>query len=188
MLFPSHFVHIGGSVGNYESYETPLGKIKVNTKICEELIKDEQLGFSPDAHQREHSLEVQLPFLCKSLKKFQIIPVLLGDIPAERLAGILEPYFNDDDSLFVISTDLSHYKPYSDAIITDKHSLNIITSLNTKLESEIDACGQKGVKVAMRLAQKHNCEIKLLDYRNSGDTAGDKSGVVGYASLAINKI
>lgn len=187
LLGPAHLAYISVSVENYDNYESPLGKVKINNQICEELLKHEALDFIPDSQASEHSLEVQLPFLQKTLTDIELIPLVLGDISPDFIAEILQPYYEKDDSLFVISSDLSHFEPYETAKKIDNNSLDIITSLNLEKENQIDACGRYGIKVAMRLAKNNNHKIRLLDYRNSGDTAGDKSGVVGYAALAITK-
>jgi AmmeMemoRadiSam system protein B len=187
LLGPAHTAFTTASVENYDSYETPLGNANINKIICNELLKNDGLEFTPGSQSQEHSLEVQIPFLQKTLKQFELIPIVLGDISPQQISGILQPYFNKEDSLFVISSDLSHYEPYETANQIDNKSLDIITSLNTDKENQIDACGNMGIKVIMRLAKNSNCKIELLDYRNSGDTAGDKSGVVGYAALAVYK-
>lgn len=185
ILAPSHNAYIKASLGNFESYETPIGQVKVNKEICNQLEKN--IPFIPEAHEREHSIEVQLPFLIQTLNNFQIIPILLGEPSLDDMADLLNPHFNDENSIFIISSDLSHYLPYDQANRTDRKSLEIITSLDISQEQEIDACGQAGIKIIMRMAKKNGYKIDLLDYRNSGDTAGDKNGVVGYGSLAIHK-
>lgn len=187
ILAPSHFIPIGASVGNFENYETPLGLIKVNNKICTELMKNTDIDFIPDAHVQEHSLEVQLPFLLKTIKRFKIVPILLGNIDPEYISKALDTYFTGPNNIFVVSSDLSHYMPYEEANFKDKKSIQAITGLDIDKEENIDACGNLGIKIIMRLAKKHGYKISLLDYRNSGDTAGDKSGVVGYGALAIFK-
>jgi hypothetical protein len=187
ILGPAHYGYTTASVGDFDEFETPLGKIPVNKTICGELLKNVDMEFLPQVHGPEHSLEVQLPFLQMTLKNFEIIPILLGEINPDRISEILNPYFNTGNSLFVISSDLSHYTPYKEAAATDKNSISKIISLATVQENEIDACGSMGIEVAMRLAKNNSCKIELLDYRNSGDTAGQKDSVVGYASLAIYK-
>lgn len=187
LLGPSHHVHISASVGNFEAYETPLGKVKVDQKICQQLLENSKLDFIEEAHLPEHCLEVQLPFLQRTLKNFEIVPILCGSINPEKLATVLTPYFDQSDSLFVISSDLSHYLPATEAEQKDKASLDIITNLDIKNEIKIDACGATPIQAVMRLAKANNYRIKLLDYRHSGQTAGDNSAVVGYASLVITK-
>jgi len=185
LLGPAHFVHTTASIGMFESFETPLGTVKVNQLICENLLKNRIFDSTVDAHILEHSLEVQLPFLQKTLNNFEIIPILLGEIPPDSLTEILSQFFGKDGNIFVFSSDLSHYRPYAVANKIDLHTIKIITGKSIEQENEIDACGETGIKVAMRLAASAGCNIKLLNYRNSGDTAGNKDAVVGYASLAI---
>jgi len=186
LVGPSHYAYIDASVGNYETYETPLGEVKVNRKICDEL-ENSGIPFTPDAHSREHCLEVQLPFLQTVHPDAQIVPILCGAISPDALADKLEPYFKDPDIFFIISSDLSHYLPYEEAVLRDRNSLKMIEFKDIENEDKIDACGATGIKAVMRLADKHDYKIKLLDYRNSGDIAGDKSGVVGYGALAVYK-
>ncbi len=185
LIGPSHHAFISASVGSFEAYETPLGRVKVNQKICSELVTYDGLDFLPDAHLPEHCLEVQLPFLQEILSDFEIIPVLCGNINPDDLAHALAPYFGQKDNLFIISSDLSHYLPYEEAKKKDTRSLEVIKNLDLAHEDEIDACGQVGIKTIMRLASENNYSLQLLDCQNSGDTAGDKNGVVGYGALAI---
>ncbi len=187
ILGPSHYVYTTVSLGSFDAFETPLGSIKVNQALCQELLKNPDIEFYPQAHTREHSLEVQLPFLQICLKNFEIIPLVLGEASPNRLAEILSPFFLKEENLFVFSSDLSHYNPYEQAKAIDRTSLEIIKSLDLNNDGKIDACGKIPIQTAMHLAQKNNCKIELLDYRNSGDTAGDKEGVVGYSAFAIHK-
>lgn len=184
LIGPSHYAYIDVSVGNFEAYETPIGPIKVNQKICGELIKS-GLPFIPETHTNEHCLEVQLPFLKSVCPEAEIVPILCGSISPDELVGKLDHYFQNPDCFFIISSDFSHYLSYEDAILRDKHSLKIIESANIANENQIDACGVIGIRMIMRLAKKYGYKIKLLDYRNSGDTAGDKKGVVGYGALGV---
>ena len=185
LIGPSHQSFIEASVGNFESYETPLGEVKVNQEIASEIEK--QITFTPEAHAQEHCLEVQLPFLQIVDPKAQIVPILCGSVSPDKLTKILDPYFKKPDIFFLISSDLSHYLPYEEAVMRDENSLKMIEFLDIENEDQIDACGNTGIRTIMRLAKNHDYTVKLLDYRNSGDTAGDKSGVVGYGALAIYK-
>jgi len=188
LLGPAHYVFTTAAVGMFDEYETPLGKVKVNLEICSQLLEQSsEVEDNIQAHLPEHSLEVQLPFLQQSLNNFEIIPILLGDTSISAMTELLNPYFLANDSLFVISSDLSHYKNYYEAEQTDQNTLNRIISLDTKNMDEIDACGSVGIKILMNLAKNNSYTIDLLDYRNSGDTAGDKKSVVGYSACAIHK-
>jgi len=192
LIGPSHYEYIEASVGNFEVYETPLGEIRVDQDICGELERS-GIPFIQEAHRKEHCLEVQLPFIQTGaigelrLQDMQIVPILCGSISPDKLSSILEHYFNNPDVFFIISSDFSHYLSYDEAVIKDRRSLEIIESLDMEKEMEIDACGKTGIQAIMRLAKQFNYSIKTLDYRNSGDTAGDKSAVVGYGALAIFK-
>jgi MEMO1 family protein len=187
LLGPAHFTYTTASIGSFEEFETPLGNVPVNIKICGKLSRNDCFDKSVKSHIPEHSLEVQLPFLIKTLKNFSIVPILLGDISPDIIGKILQPYFEEKENIFIFSSDLSHYSPYNEALDKDRKTLNTITGLDITNEPSIDACGERGIKIAMRMAVKGHYKINLVEYKNSGDTAGDKEAVVGYASLAITK-
>lgn len=186
LLGPAHFIHTTASIGMFDSFVTPLGKVQVATALCKKLLREKIFDDSVEAHLPEHSIEVQLPFLQETLADFEVVPILLGDIDPQVLAEKLQPYFGQKGTLFVISSDLSHYLPYERAVEKDRKSIEIITALDIAKSDSIDACGKTGIITAMLMAKKDGAEIKLLDYRNSGDTAGDKEAVVGYAALSVS--
>jgi len=160
LLGPAHHVFVNASVGNYEKYQTPLGEVKVNQKICEELLTNSMFEFTPTAHEKEHSLEVQIPFLQKVLSKFQIIPILVGKIDSQQLGKALEAYFQKDDSLFVFSSDLSHFFPYAHAQVVDQKTIDSILAMSS--EEDFDACGNVPIQTAIYLASKFGYRIQLL--------------------------
>jgi len=186
LIGPAHFGLCEAAVGNYVSLISPLGEVPVNREMAGEL---ERLGvkFDEEVHRPEHSLEVQLPFIQTVSSDSQVVPILLGTITPDQMAEILDPYFIRPDCFFIISSDLSHYLPYNEAVNTDKNSLTTIKNLDLTGERQVDACGRIGILTLMRLCKKHGYKMKVLDYRNSGDTAGDKSAVVGYAAVAAYK-
>lgn len=186
LVGPAHFGFCTAAVGNYVSFLTPLGEVQVNREIAGALEK-RGVKFDEEVHRPEHSIEVQLPFIQTVSPESKIIPILLGSITPDEMAEILEYYFEMPDCFFIISSDLSHYMPYNEAVHTDKNSLNTIKNLDLAGERLVDACGRVGILTLMRLCKKHGYSMKLLDYRNSGDTAGDKSAVVGYAAVAAYK-
>ena len=185
IIGPAHRKHIQVSVGNYNSYETPLGAVPVDSKICEKLINDNSWDFIPSAHEKEHCIEVQLPFLQKVLKSFSIVPILCGDVSSEEVFTALKDYSEDDNILMVFSSDFSHFLPYEEACKVDKKSINIIQDLDIKNMVNIDACGVIGVQASMLLMKENNYQLKLLDYKNSGDILGSKNSVVGYGSFVF---
>lgn len=133
----------------------------------------------------EHSLEVQLPFLQSVLEKFSIFPIVTGDVGYQELAQFLLKYVDQFD-LIVVSSDLSHYYAYEQAIELDSIAHQAITSLNLeKMERQAEACGKTAILTLMQLAKDLRWQSVLLDYCNSGDTAGDKEGVVGYGCYAF---
>lgn len=196
----------GASIYNKGHYETPLGIVDVNLEVANKLIDDATFFFfNPSAHSREHSLEVQLPFLQYTLKKnFKIVPIVLGthspDICYE-IARILYPYFNENN-LFIISTDFSHYPGYEDAYRLDKQTAEAIqsnsvetfvNSLNKHIDStvpglETSICAWPAALTLLFMTDGDpDISVDLIDYRNSGDSEiGDKSSVVGYYSISFS--
>jgi hypothetical protein len=208
LLGPGHYAHFhGASVFSGDFYHTPLGEIPVNTKLVSEITASHKLfTYRPEAHLQEHSLEVQLPFLQVQLKNpFRIVPILTGHNSTEDMAAmakILEPFFNPKN-LFVISTDLSHFPAYQDAITIDKDTVDAIlkndpASLLDTLQANknkkipglaTSLCGEGAVMLLLHLTQYKQVSIEKLMYRNSGDSKyGNKEEVVGYQSSAITRI
>ena len=146
-------------------------------------------------HTWEHSVEVQYPFLQRMLKNFEVVPVVFGEVEPEDVADALLKVL-DDETLLVASSDLTHYLPYDTAKSLDTHTVEMICSLNTAWLEEEDAglmaqagvslaCGKCPILTVMHVAKKKGWKAKLLDYRNSGDTAGEKARVVGYSAIAF---
>jgi len=178
LLGPSHYQAFhGASIAN-EDFETPLGKVKMGN--IQSWLKDDLIQIFPEAHQQEHSLEVQLPFLQETLGEFELYALVLGTVSEEKLAKFLATKI-DDDTLVIVSSDLSHYLEYNKAVMKDNDTISKILNDDA---GQLDACGKVGIKVLMHLAQLKGWQPQLLDYRNSGDTAGDKARVVGYAAIA----
>lgn len=205
IIAPSHRVSFKGASIYYKGdYITPLGEVKVNRKLASKLVKEHEIFvFNENAHSKEHSLEVQLPFLQHHLKKdFQIIPIITGTQDQEKMkdiAGILEPYFNKHN-LFVISTDFSHYPKYEDAVEVDKATANAIVSnspemlmqtLRSNAKKEISnlatsMCGWPGVYALHNItADRADIRIKKILYQNSGDVTNRKDRVVGYWAISF---
>ncbi|PIQ23754.1 AmmeMemoRadiSam system protein B [bacterium (Candidatus Blackallbacteria) CG17_big_fil_post_rev_8_21_14_2_50_48_46] len=184
ILGPSHRYPLRGvSVCAFDQYQTPLGMIPVSP-LAKELA--EKLGFIPEADLMEHSLEVQLPFLQRALKSFEIIPIVIGAAPPKQLAQILLPYSQQADVLFVISTDLSHYHSYEEARRIDAIANHAIPALDfQEMADKGDACGMIGVLTAIEIARIEGWQGHFLDYRNSGDTAGPRDQVVGYGAYSF---
>ena len=184
IIAPSHKLQFdGASVLDVTHFETPLGLVRVSPKVTELLGED---GFSnvPAAHSSEHSLEVMLPFLQRTLGDFKLIPIVVGNADPEYLASVISPYIGEK-TLVVASTDLSHYYPYDKAVELDSLCTKAIPSLDIESMSSCQACGKIPTVTLMHIARQKGWVGRLVDYKNSGDTAGDKNRVVGYASVAF---
>ncbi len=190
----------GASIGNYSAYRTPLGDVSVDRTLVKKLIKEnEKIGFHPQAHKKEHSLEVQLPFLQTVLGDFKIVPIIMGERNLQTckiLADALLKHTKDRNVLFIASTDLSHFHPYQEAVEIDKKTISAMEKLDGDLlfkglqRNEYELCGGAATVVTMLVAEKLGAnKVKLLKYANSGDVPfGDKSRVVGYAAMAITSL
>ncbi|MCF7858522.1 MAG: AmmeMemoRadiSam system protein B [Candidatus Cloacimonetes bacterium] len=200
IIAPSHrFADFDFSIGNYEKYLTPLGSVDIATNIVKELKGKYGLKSHNYAHNIEHSLEVQLPFLQIVKPEVKIVPILLGTQSKEnskKLAHILAEFFKDkiDQTKFVISTDLSHYYTSKIAKMMDTKLVELFEKLDVAgMEKnyehrEIEACGMGGILTLMNIAKLLNySNSAVLDYRNSGDVSGDYEQVVGYFSSCIYK-
>ncbi len=190
LIGPSHYVPFQGlSFGYYEYWETPLGLVKVNTERIKDFIDQNKtlpITVNTIPHLKEHSLEVQVPFLQMVLKDFSIIPVVYGEIDY-RVVEYMIDYFKDNNTVVIISTDLSHYYPDDVAKSIDKYCNLAVKYLDISYLNKCEACGMIGLKAIIDYAKKVGWKSVILDYKTSGDTAGDKSAVVGYGSYAFYK-
>lgn len=183
LMGPSHFVQFKGAViPESEIWETPLGQVKIGKlPTTKNIIEDEE------PHKKEHSLEVQVPFLQKVLKDFTLYPLCLGDVDPESLAKDLKDFVDQDDVIVVVSSDLSHYFDYNKAKKLDNEANKYIPALDIEKAKNVEACGIRSVLTFMYIAKKIGLEGRFIDYKNSGDTAGDKDRVVGYGCYAFMK-
>ena len=185
LLGPAHRSWFTGvAVGGYSAFRTPLGDAPIAVaQVSEMLARSRLYTRAPEAHAMEHCLEVEVPFLQVALPDFRLVPMLFGDVDPMWVALDLADHLGADD-LIVVSTDLSHYYPYARAQEMDRSLLEALLAGDQTGVSGGEACGHAPVAAAMELARRGNWTPHLLDYRNSGDTAGDKQRVVGYASVA----
>jgi len=185
LLGPAHRVPFYGmTLSGDDAFATPLGDVQLDTAARQTLLEQPEIAISDAAHAQEHALEVQLPFLQSVLADFSLVPICIGSVQPESVQHAIEPLWQDKGTLFVISSDLSHYHPYAGARALDQDSIEAILNLRGPLHHE-QACGATGINALLPLARRFELTPKLLDYRNSGDTAGDKDRVVGYASIAF---
>jgi AmmeMemoRadiSam system protein B len=183
LLGPCHRVPLTGlATTSAEYFETPLGSIPVNRDAINEIIGLPQVIEFDLTHQQEHSLEVQLPFLQEVLDEFTLVPLVVGDTSAEDIQEVLELLWGGDETLLVISSDLSHYHDYTTAQSMDGLTCNAIENLDTRAIHHEQACGRNPVLGLLQAAQRHKMKVTTLDLRNSGDTAGNRDQVVGYGA------
>ena len=187
LLGPVHRVAIRGlALPAARAFATPLGTVEVDTAGAAEALTLAQVRTSEAAHALEHALEVQLPFLQAVLEEFRIVPFAVGDATAAEVAAVIDRLWGGPETLIVVSSDLSHYHPYEKACALDRGTSNDILALESSLDHE-QACGATPINGLVLCARRRGLAAELLDLRNSGDTAGDKSRVVGYAAFAFSE-
>ncbi len=187
LLGPDHRVGLRGcAVSDAQAWQTPLGRVPVDAaaRRLDERYRD----FSPNATSDalEHCLEVELPFLQVQLGKFTIVPIVMGQADVPEVARVVDALL-DRDTLLVVSSDLSHYLPYDQAVARDRRTVAAVASLDDGALAGCRncACGRDPLRVLVSLARRHGWQPQVLYTNNSGDTAGDKDRVVGYAAIAF---
>ena len=186
LLGPDHRLGIpSAAISDVTAYKTPLGPVRLHRDVAKLRLQTEVFDSLPANRDREHSLEVILPFLQRYLENFELVPVIIGQGNRRRIAQALEPLL-DHDTLLVISSDLSHYLAYAEAIDRDRATIAEIVNRkpDTLINTTNRACGRVPLLILTEIAQRLNWQPLLLHYSNSGDTAGDRARVVGYASIA----
>ncbi len=186
LLGPCHRVPVLGlAATTADFYETPLGNIPLDKAATADILDMAQVEAADAPHAPEHSLEVHLPFLQMVLGEFALLPLVVGQATPEQVADVLERLWGGPETLIVISTDLSHFLDYDTARKVDARTVKTIESLNPHGFGRDDACGRIPVSGLLEVARRKGMSITTLDVRNSGDTAGDKSRVVGYGSWIL---
>ena len=205
VMGPSHYAYLrGGSIPDAAIYRTPLGDLPISDKAGR-LASTAPFALEPrcnverpawwsqssrplpaveTAETWEHSVEVEIPFLQRTLERFQLVPVVCGDLDPALAARALEPLL-DDKTLLVASSDLSHYYSYEEARKLDRSCLDAICRLDIDAMESEQACGRIPILILMRVAKDRGWKVRLLDCANSGDTSGDRSRVVGYGAVAF---
>jgi AmmeMemoRadiSam system protein B len=200
ILAPSHYANFtGASVYTEGSFRTPLGLVRIDERLAKGLLNEKAgVTFYPEAFKKEHSLEVQLPFLQSVLKKFRIVPVVMGsptretfDHLASKISKILE---QDEKAVVIASTDLAHFKDYDTTMQKDMRVIEALKRLSLPESQRLlatgegEMCGSMPVLLALEITRRLGAnEGVLFNYSNSGLVTGDLSRVVGYASMGIYK-
>lgn len=187
LMGPAHYVPVNGvAVGMFDQFETPLGSVPVAVDKAKALVeRGAPFHAENRPHLPEHCLEVEVPFLQTVLPDCRLVPMLFGTVGATKVGRELAEIVRDDPwSLVVVSSDLSHYHGYEAAQRMDRAFLGAVVAGDDNRVAQGEACGVLPTLALMTIAQDLDWRPTLLDYRNSGDTGGDKSGVVGYAAVA----
>jgi len=186
LLAPSHRVPFSGlAVPSADSFRTPLGDVPVARAAVQEALALPQVQEFDAAFRGEHALEVQLPFLQEALESFELVPFIVGDAAPEQVAEVLELLWGDEQTLFAVSSDLSHYLDYRSARQRDLRTTQAIEALDPTRVGYHDACSRNPVNGLLLVARNHGLHARTLDLRNSGDTAGPRDQVVGYGAYVF---
>ncbi|MDR2347428.1 MAG: AmmeMemoRadiSam system protein B [Bifidobacteriaceae bacterium] len=186
LLGPCHqvgtpFVALAGA----EFFRTPLGDVPVWEEGAARVAALPETITSARVHEREHSLEVHLPFIQAAIgPEVPVLPLAVGWSDPGAVAAVIEAVWDGPETLFVFSSDLSHYLPHAAAVRSDRAAIEQILAGRPPLAGD-QACGAHPVNGLLDAARRRPLRGQLLDYRNSGDTAGDKAAVVGYAAIAF---
>lgn len=182
ILGPSHQLNFSGaSIPVSQSYRTPLGEVPLSA-IAEKLRR--QPGFTPAGQTHEQSIEIQLPFLQQALKRFELVPVLVGKTDPLKLAQQIIPHLTEE-SLIIASSNMSEQHPYDKAASLDKKTTAAITSFDFTTLASSDASGKASIAVLMEIARQKKWSAQLIDYENSGNTTRARKQVAGFASIAF---
>jgi len=185
ILGPSHYVAFSGlAYSDADCFRTPLGCVEQDKIALARICDLAQVQHLEAAHRDEHSLEVQLPFLQRCLSEFSVIPLVVGQASAAEVSEVLERLWGGEETLVVISSDLSHYLSYAQAQASDEVTTQAIERLDTHIDAR-QACGRTPIIGLLQSAKQHRLNVTTLDLRNSGDTAGDKDRVVGYGAYVL---
>ncbi|NOY66361.1 MAG: AmmeMemoRadiSam system protein B [Gammaproteobacteria bacterium] len=187
LLGPNHRVPLMGlAVSSADSFLSPLGAIDIDQQAIEMISSLPQVHTFDDAHLMEHSLEVQLPFLQLTLEQFLLVPVVVGNASTNEVSEVLDLLWGGDETLIIISSDLSHFHDYKTAQHIDKQTSSAIESLSSEPINPENACGSYPINGLLEIARKKEMQVEMIDLKNSGDTAGSKDQVVGYGAYIFH--
>ncbi|MGH9266235.1 MAG: AmmeMemoRadiSam system protein B [Acidimicrobiales bacterium] len=186
LVGPAHRVYVDGvAASGADAFATPLGPVEVDVAAREALVEAGLVVVRDDVHAPEHSLEVHLPFLQIGLGDVAVLPLAVGDVDPDRVADVLDAAWGGEETLVVVSTDLSHYLDHAAAREVDRRTAASIVARRPERLRRDDACGVTGVQGLLAAASRHGLSVDLLDLRTSADTAGDPDRVVGYGAFVL---
>ncbi len=185
VIGPSHRVHFEGiSAAPYEALQTPCGILRSDEQYLQKLGEKFAFTFAEEAHAKEHSTEVQFPFINHYMPQMKVVELIYAKHSKKELTALMVHLLNDPDNLLVISSDLSHYYAKQTAHQKDFICLDAVEQLDAKLlKNGCEACGYEGIEALLSAAKRVGLKSQLLDYRTSADVSGDDKSVVGYMSV-----
>lgn len=187
LLGPSHRVYLHGiAAPRADAFATPLGEVRIDREARAALIASGEVMSADAPHAQEHSLEVQLPFLQVLLDDFDLLPLVAGNATPDHVAAVLERCWGGEDTLVLISSDLSHYHDYATAQHIDGETSTLILRKSPTLVGD-QACGSMCINGLLRLSGQRQYGVSQIMRQNSGDTAGDRQRVVGYGAFAVHE-
>jgi AmmeMemoRadiSam system protein B len=187
LLGPAHRLAFQGlAYGDAERFSTPLGEVAVDRDALDAIADLPRVRRLDAAFDGEHCLEVQLPFLQTLLADFKVVPLLVGGADTDAVAEVLETLWGGDETLIVISSDLSHYLSYATGRALDIRTSEAICALRPEAITTEQACGRNPIAGLLKQARDHGLHAELLDLRSSGDTAGPRDRVVGYGAYVFH--
>ena len=186
LLGPAHRAPVAAvAASSADTFGTPLGLVRLDVERRDALMDAGLVVVRDDAHAGEHSLEVQLPFLQVALGDVAVLPLAVGRVDPGQVAGVLEAAWGGDETLVVVSTDLSHYHDRAEATQIDRRTAAAVVAKRPDRLGPHDACGVVALQGLLVAAADHGLDVELLDLRTSADTAGDPHRVVGYGAFAL---
>ena len=188
LLGPAHRVPVRGLCApSVDGFVTPLGSIPLDRAAIADLADLPQVFVDDEPHRAEHSLEMHLPFLQRSVGDFTLIPLVVGSATSAEVAQVLQRLWGGPETRIVISSDLSHFHDYATACIRDRQTTEAIEALDGQRLHDDSACGRVPLRGLLRIARERKMTVKTLDVRNSGDTAGSRDRVVGYGAWGLHE-
>jgi AmmeMemoRadiSam system protein B len=187
LLGPAHTLAIRGlATTSAFTFRTPLGDVPVDQEAIKQVLSLPQVQVLDAAHVREHGLEVHLPFLQETLTEFNVVPFVVGSATPEEVEEVIEMLWGGQETLIVISSDLSHFLNYEQAKALDSATCMAIENLQPEAVARDGACGRRPIQGLLLSAKQRGMSVFTLDLRNSGDTAGSKNRVVGYGAWVVS--
>jgi AmmeMemoRadiSam system protein B len=186
LMGPAHRVPLQGlAASSAQAFATPLGEVAVDQEALAKVLDLPQVRVWDEAHAFEHSLEVQLPFLQRIYQQFSIVPLLVGQTTAQEAAEVLDLLWGGPETAVVISSDLSHFHDYTTAQHLDQVTAQAIIRLDGQALEYESACGRNAIRGLLKVAKERGLNGRVVDLRNSGDTSGSRSRVVGYGAFVF---